>query len=186
MPGKKIFINNTGKDLEITLYVRQGANPINQATNQNVDFSLKNGEQKWIVYGDYYNVYLNGIKLIASYEGKIVSNSEIVIVRGSSLDNQLNTNNAVEFRFDGRFYIVTSNKSAKVSNVQKNYQTEHFVPINLNLGKDSANLYPKALPTKVNVQSSVDNIVFSNTDLVVYPNILLMVTLCSYLLRLLK
>lgn len=81
--GKKVFKNNTNQPLEVTLDVRQGDNPGNDAGT--VVFQVGAGKSVTQTYGtDTNSVYLNGLAVE-------------VVNRGSSLDDLLNTNNTITF-----------------------------------------------------------------------------------------
>ena len=108
MAGQKLFIDNTGYHIDVTLYIRKSSNPINQAGTK--DFSLNNGQSLWVTYGDNINIYLNGFMVTAVHDGEIVAQQEIIVTRGSPLDNALNMDNTVTFTFDGQsFHISTRN-----------------------------------------------------------------------------
>ena len=83
MPGQKKFINNSGSSLVVTLFVRRGDNPGQEAGT--VIFKLNSGAQVSQVYGsDTGSIYLDGVAVE-------------VADRGSALDNVLNTNNTITF-----------------------------------------------------------------------------------------
>ena len=106
MAGRKIFTNATPYNMNITLVIRKSENPRDQAGTK--DFSLTKGQSSWQEYGNNVDIYLNGVKLAAYFDGELVGQQYIVIVRGSTLDNQLNMNNGVDFGFaNGSFYITT-------------------------------------------------------------------------------
>jgi hypothetical protein len=106
MAGRKIFTNATPYKMNVTLVIRKSADPRDQAGTK--DFSLSTGESSWQEYGNSVDIYLNGVKLAAYFNGELVGQQYIVIVRGSPLDNQLNMKNGVDFGFaNGSFYMTT-------------------------------------------------------------------------------
>lgn len=106
MAGLKLFTNTTEYHLSITLLVRASEDPRNQADP--VSFELAPGQANWHEYGNDIDIYLNGINLISFMCGQMISQQQIVISRGSTLDDDLNTRNAVEFQFaNGSFTIRT-------------------------------------------------------------------------------
>lgn len=108
MAGAKTFINNTGKELSVTLYIRMSENPANSAGSK--QFNLSVGQSEYVSYGDAVNIYLNGISVASISDGAIIAEQEFVITRGSNLDNQLNMNDTVTFTYPGGgFQISTSN-----------------------------------------------------------------------------
>jgi hypothetical protein len=81
--GKKLFKNTTNQPLEVTLVVRQGDNPGNDAGTLN--FKLAAGQSLTQTYGtDTNSVFLDGMTVA-------------VVTRGSSLDDLLNTNSTITF-----------------------------------------------------------------------------------------
>jgi hypothetical protein len=108
MPGIKLFINSTGVDLDVTLKVRSGSDPNNNAPDEY--FFLAQNTQKEVSYGNQANIYLNGIDLIASGGGDIRQRTDIVITRGSYLDDLLNRHNTVNFQGIG-FSFTTWNRN---------------------------------------------------------------------------
>jgi hypothetical protein len=109
MAGSKLFVNNTGKDLQVTLFIRASDNPANSAGTQ--AFRLGSSQQNWITYGTDQNIYLNGISLVGYFNGQVTGTQDFVINRGSSLDNELNMNNRVEFRYGGDSFQISTNNT---------------------------------------------------------------------------
>lgn len=108
MSGRKLFINGSGNQLNVTAYNRLSSDPAR--TRDEVTFTLQRDEHKMVTYGNDQNPYLNGFNLIAVRDGSIISQTKIVITRGSPLDNQLNMHDTVTFLFTkGSFYIQVSN-----------------------------------------------------------------------------
>lgn len=108
MAGRKLFVNKTGSDIRVTLFIRSSDNPVNSAGTQ--AFQLRPSQQNWVDYGNDQNIYLNGISLVSYFDGQVTGTQDFVVNRGSSLDNELNMNNRVEFRYGGNsFQISTSN-----------------------------------------------------------------------------
>lgn len=91
----KTFINNTNYDLSVQLTVRKGANSGSEAGI--VNFSLRHGNSSYVPYGDSDDPYLDGIAVNAVGGGNIIASQEFVITRGSTIDNDFNTNNCVNF-----------------------------------------------------------------------------------------
>jgi hypothetical protein len=52
-----------------------------------------------MTYGNNVDICLNGIKLVAVFNGQMQGQQYIVITRGSRLDNDLNMRNGVDFGF---------------------------------------------------------------------------------------
>lgn len=95
MPGQKRFVNNSGSNLMVTLFVRRGDSPGQEAGT--VIFKLNSGAQVSQTYGsDTGSIFLDGVAVE-------------VVDRGSALDNVLNTNNTITFSSAGGLTITGSN-----------------------------------------------------------------------------
>lgn len=106
MAGRKLFTNASPYSMVITLVIRASEDPRNQAGTK--EFVLNPGQSQWQDYGDNINIYLNGIKLAAMFNGQLLAQQYVVIVRGSPLDNELNMRNGVDFNFaNGNFTLST-------------------------------------------------------------------------------
>jgi len=106
MAGKKLFTNISPYRSDVTLVIRRSEDPRNTAGT--TDFSLEPRQSAWHEYGDKVNIYLNGIKLVSMFKGEVIGQQHIVIVRGSELDNHLNTKNAVDFTFTNGSIVVST------------------------------------------------------------------------------
>lgn len=106
MAGRKLFTNQSGYQLAVTLVIRKSENPKDTAGTK--EFALPAHNSQWQEYGDSVDIYLNGIKLAAFLNGQLLGQQYIVITRGSPLDNELNMFNGVDFGFaNNTFYIST-------------------------------------------------------------------------------
>src|SRR5688572_30539250 len=108
MAGRKLFTNISPYRSDVTLIVRRSEDPRNTAGTK--EFSLEPRQSSWQEYGDNVNIYLNGIKLVSMFKGEIIGQQHIVIVRGSDLDNQLNTKNAVDFTFSNGSILISTHQ----------------------------------------------------------------------------
>ena len=98
--GKKTFINNSGKDITLTLFIREGDSPTDEGGKESYDLgsSAPNNELEVVYVGEAGSegyVYLNA--LLAEWQdgGDKVGVSKRVVTRGDAWDNLLNTNNTV-------------------------------------------------------------------------------------------
>lgn len=106
MAGRKLFTNQSPYGMSVTLVIRKSSDPRHQAGTK--DFYLNARQSQWQEYGDNIDIYLNGINLAAAFNGQMLGQQYVVITRGSSLDNQLNMRNGVDFGFENQtFYIST-------------------------------------------------------------------------------
>ena len=106
MAGKKLFTNRSNVTIAVTLVIRAREDPRNQAGTQ--DFTLGPAESQGQTYGNNMDIYLNGVKLAAIENGDVTCKQQIVIVRGSPLDNELNTRNAVDFTFNNNSFGMST------------------------------------------------------------------------------
>lgn len=91
--GSKVFTNSTNQPLKVTLFVRQGDNPGNEAGT--VIFQLAAGQSLTQSYGsDTNSVFLDGILLE-------------VVNRGSSYDSLMNTNSKINISGQGANITLT-------------------------------------------------------------------------------
>lgn len=119
MAGMKKLINRTGNELKVTLIVRRGDHPSETAGTVDVDLAAgpndASGEDKSVQdvsYGDDVNIYLNGIETTMIEDGSAVGKRELVVKRGSEVDNALNTHDTIEFLYDGNTVLISATNSS--------------------------------------------------------------------------
>src|SRR4051812_14539949 len=106
MAGRKFFTNRSPYNLAVTLVIRKSDDPRNTAGTK--EFTLGPGQGQWQEYGNNIDIYLNGIKLISMFNGQMIGQQYIVIMRGSPLDNELNMFNGVDFTFAGGSFQLST------------------------------------------------------------------------------
>lgn len=106
MAGVKTFVNKAPSTISVSLFVRQGDNPANQAGT--TSFDLKSGETKKVQYGNSSDVFVNGYSLVAGFSGDVFNQDATVTARGSSLDNQWNTNSIFEINFSNNAFTINA------------------------------------------------------------------------------
>lgn len=110
MAGKKTLVNRTGNELKVTLIVRKGDLPDGNAGTVEVHLkaaaatgpSDTDGSRQEVTYGDEVDIYLNGLETLLVKDGAGIGKREVVIERGSALDDELNKHDTIEFLFDGK------------------------------------------------------------------------------------
>lgn len=133
--AEKIFINNSLATLQITLFIRQGANPVNQDGTSS--FTLNPGQTLTITYGDAQNTFLNGILLFTIFAGDLYSKIQFVTVSGSELDDLLNTNDTVTIAKVLTDYVISgSNPSLDAVNDAQTVAEMRLAIENPQLGLD--------------------------------------------------
>jgi hypothetical protein len=106
MAGRKLFTNLTPHPVLVTLCIRASEDPRRTAGTK--EFVLQGGESQWQEYGDRIDIYLNGIRLCATPPGPDApATSNVVITRGSALDNMLNMRNAVDIAASAGAFILS-------------------------------------------------------------------------------
>jgi len=111
--AEKTFINNSPATLQITLFIRQGNNPVNQDGTSS--FVLNPGQSQTITYGDAQNIFLNGILLFTIFEGDLYSKIQFVTISGSELDDLLNTNDTITISKELTDYVISGSNPALVA-----------------------------------------------------------------------
>lgn len=97
MSGKKNFINKTGKDLRITLFVRAGSNPDEKDSGRQ-NFQLPKDGSEVVTYGeDTGDIFLNAIRLRWKDDTGAFTSILRVETRGDAVDNMMNTNSVITF-----------------------------------------------------------------------------------------
>ncbi len=95
--GIKNFINQSGKDLTITLFIREGDPPDDEG-GRLVVIVPKDGKLEVVYTGEPGSeglVFLNGLLFEWQEGGDMVGVSQRVVTRGDAWDNTLNTNNTI-------------------------------------------------------------------------------------------
>jgi hypothetical protein len=102
--GAKTFINQTSYPLHITLTVRSGDTPGNEAGTQ--EFELAASQSQFYPYSDGTNPYLDGLVAVVDSAGSIIASQQAVTVRSSSVDDALNMNDTLSFSLQGQSLVV--------------------------------------------------------------------------------
>jgi len=93
---RKLITNLTPYTVYVDLIIRRSADPRDTAGTK--DFTLPPNTAHWVEYGDRINIYLNGVRLTAIHDGEIVRSQDVVVTRGSHIDNMLNISNALDIK----------------------------------------------------------------------------------------
>ena len=124
----KTLINRTGNELRLTLIVRKGDHPDQTAGTVDVELGAgadaaqdtapadgksarKYPSVREVTYGNDVDIYLNGITATMIQDGSGIGHREVVLERGSALDRDLNTNDTIEFIYDGKSILVSATNS---------------------------------------------------------------------------
>ncbi|RZK28392.1 MAG: hypothetical protein EOO61_22110 [Hymenobacter sp.] len=101
----KTFINQTPYPLNITLTVRSGDTPGNEAGTQ--EFALTPLQSQFYTYcPDNTNPYLDGLVAVIDSAGSIIASQQAVTIRSSAVDDALNRNNTLSFSLQGQSLVV--------------------------------------------------------------------------------
>ncbi len=107
---QKFFVNQTAYIINGTIIVRLGSTP-GQESGQ-VSFTLNPNQSLMVPYGDPSDPYVDQLTLSAMVDngGAVVLSDQVVITRGSNLDNLFNTNDTVYINVvNDNFVINTGN-----------------------------------------------------------------------------
>jgi hypothetical protein len=107
--AEKTFVNNSLATLQITIFIREGTNPVNQ--DGSLSFTLSPGQSLLVEYGTETNIFLNGFVLFTIFEGDLYSKVQFTTVVGSELDDLLNTNDTITFTKVLTDYQVTGSNA---------------------------------------------------------------------------
>lgn len=116
-PAEKLFVNRSGRPLEVELFVRRAddlhadAAPVRFAlgTGDALDAAGGPDNCRRLRYGTDIDIYLNGLSVTASGEGGASRVQFRVAARGAPLDDLLNTNNTIEIRDEGGLRLAGTN-----------------------------------------------------------------------------
>jgi len=118
MAGMKKLINRTGNELKVTLIVRQGDHPTQTSGTVDVDLAAGRDEASGkdesvqdVPYGNDVDIYLNGIETTMIAHGSAIGQRQVVVERGSKLDDALNTHDTIEFLYDGKSILISATNS---------------------------------------------------------------------------
>lgn len=103
--AEKTFVNNSLATLQITIFIREGTDPVNQ--DGFVSFTLDPNETELVEYGTDTNTFLNGFVLFTIFAGDLYSKVQFTTQVGSELDDVLNTNEIITFTKVATDYQVT-------------------------------------------------------------------------------
>ena len=100
MEAKKTLINNTGEDITVTLFIRDGDSPADEGATEAYDISGKTpANEIEVVYegdaGSEGYVFLNALLVEWTDGGNKIGVSRRVAMRGDAWDNTLNTNSTI-------------------------------------------------------------------------------------------
>lgn len=106
--ARKLMVNNTDYEINGTIVVRKGSQP--GEDDGAVDFKLAKGPgtQEFVNYGSEQNPYVDQLTISAMTNGAVVLSDQIVITRGSELDNMFNMNDTIYIALDGESVKITS------------------------------------------------------------------------------
>ncbi len=103
--AQKNFTNDTPYALEVGLTIRAGAEPGREASRE--AFTLAARQSKVVPYGSQNDIYLDAIHATGNGNGNTISASGKVVTRGSSVDNDFNTNDHVTFAMSGDSIVMS-------------------------------------------------------------------------------
>jgi len=109
--ASKLFINNTGFQVNGNLVVRAGTVPGNNLNS--VQFTLDSGigSQQKIEYGDVNNVFVDALQLSSLANGGYIISNQIIETRGGVLDDLFNRYDTITVAMQSQSFVVTSSNT---------------------------------------------------------------------------
>ena len=108
---QKLFVNNTGFEIQGVLEVRAGSNPGSELATVNFNIPANAGAHQMVQYGDPNDPYIDQLTISALTDGAVVLADQIVVQRSSSLDNEFNQNDTVEIGYNNNMFTITSSNT---------------------------------------------------------------------------
>jgi hypothetical protein len=105
---QKLFVNNSGYQVNGNLTVRAGDEPSNQLNSVQFVLDLAMGSQQFVQYGDENNPYVDELQMEGLINGGYLTIDQTVVTRGSDLDDFLNTNDTIIIALQGPCFLITS------------------------------------------------------------------------------
>lgn len=106
--AQKLFVNNTPYTVNGDIGVRQGSQPGNELNSVQFTLDPGPGTQKMVPYGDPSDPYMDSLQLTAIADGGAIVSNQIILIRGSSLDNEFNMNDTIYIALQNNMFVVTS------------------------------------------------------------------------------
>ena len=100
------MVNNTPYTVVGTFTVRMGSQPGNDSGT--VSFTLAPNSQQMVPYGSSSNPYMDALTVSAEANGAVILSDQIIIVRGSNLDNEFNMNDTIYLAIQDNTFLITS------------------------------------------------------------------------------
>ncbi len=107
---QKLFINQTNYMVNGIIVVRQGDNPGTDLPTT-VNFTVEANSQQMVPYGDANDPYVDQLTLSGLADGGLVLSDQIVMTRGSALDNLFNMNDTVTITLEASSFVITTSNT---------------------------------------------------------------------------
>ncbi len=117
MSGVKTLVNQCDSDITITLFGREGSDPMTPSDRRTTVTVPAHGTDTDVRYGDDQNPYLNGLEITWDDPDQVVIETLIVIKRGDdgTLDNKLNAYDTLIISFNSslsQFTLTSENRES--------------------------------------------------------------------------
>jgi len=110
MPAK-LFINNTGYQINGNLTVRLGTQPGENLNSVQFVLDPSMGSQQVVNYGDPDNVFMDQLEISTLALGGYIISNQIVVTRGSIIDDMFNRNDTITLTLENQSFVVTTNNT---------------------------------------------------------------------------
>jgi hypothetical protein len=109
--ASKLFVNNTGYQINGNLVVRKGAQPGTSLNSVQFVLSSAMGSQLFVQYGDVNHVFVDQLEISSLANGGYIISNQIVVTRGSQLDDLFNTNDTITIALQSQSFVTTGSNT---------------------------------------------------------------------------
>ncbi len=109
--AKKLMVNNTNYEINGTIVVRNGSEPGKNAGTVNFKIAKGPGTNQSVEYGDANNPYMDQLTISTEANGAVILSDQVVITRGSDLDNLFNMNDTISIAITNQSIQISSSNS---------------------------------------------------------------------------
>ncbi|WP_295793749.1 hypothetical protein [Mucilaginibacter sp.] len=110
MPAK-LFVNNTGYEINGNLTVRAGSQPGQNLNSVQFVLDSSMGSQQVVNYGDPNNLFMDQLEISTLALGGYIISNQIVVTRGSIIDDMFNTNDTITIALNNQSFVVTTSNT---------------------------------------------------------------------------
>jgi len=110
MPSK-LFINNTGYQINGNLTVRAGSEPSNQLNSVQFVLDPTIGSQLMVYYGDDSNPFVDGLETAGLINGGSIILNQTVVSRAGEMDDMFNCNDTITVALADQCFVIAGSNT---------------------------------------------------------------------------